>query len=512
MPTPPPTLSLKDFRRVHPAWLARRASWLEIRDVTEGALDDKAKLKEYVPKGEREWESDYATRLRLTEFVPECIVASQRIVGALYSQRISRDLSKVKALADWAISVDGRGHGLDDYGETRIAPLALHYGACHVLVESPNGPEEVPQDRAEQQARGKLLPYLCAYSPLEVRNWCVGEDGSLDWVVIVEDELVESGPAGARVPTRCYRFFDRFGWSMVRTRPKTGSRFRIETWDPVNGEPIDDARSAQQGEEEVEVERADSGTIGHGSPGTVPLVSFIPDLIEGIIGHSAIRAALKLDLKRLRLDSDLQWDLFVHAHPELVLKTGRDLSSVGAGSNQAIKLNPEEKEDAFYLTLPSESFQARERALTEAKIDVHRVMGMDPLGVVSGDPQAASGVARAYSFTTSEARHLGRVASRFEDGEMELARVVAQFLKVDPPPEGAIRWPEEFDSTTASSSIEDAIALPSAVTSPTALKLVQKRLVRKMLGEIEPDVAKQIDDEIDAAEAPMGAAPAAMTP
>lgn len=510
-PYSPPDLTLTDLKRVHPLWLAQREAWITTREVTTNALQDRRVMSKYLPKGQREYDADYAARVAMTEFVPESTVARSRIVGALYGQQVSRQLEG--ELADWAGDVDGLGHGLDDLGETQIVPVALDYGAAHILVDFPSDGGSQPQTRAEQIARGIDSPRLCVYTPLEVRNWTVGPDGALDWVLIVEDGTASDERGRRRVPERTYRWFDRQGFAVWRVRTKEGKPFPPDRWD-AEGNPSSDPNDRKDAEEFIVGEplvgrHASAGDMN--GRGRVPMTSFIPERVTELIGRATIQNALRLDLRRLLLESDMAWDLFNHAHPIAVLKSTDQKAEVGIGATSCIKLNPGKEEDFFYAELGTESFGARERALDRASVDIHRHMGMDPLGVIGEEAQAASGVARAYSFTTSEARHIGRLASRMQDVELELLRIVASWIGAPEVSGDAVRWPESFDVTSIDKSVEVAISFPYAVASPTAVRMLQKRLARRQLGEVSPDDQRQIDAEIDAADVGPRA-PAATTP
>lgn len=499
-PYAPPSLGLADLQRVHPLWLRHKPELVEIRDVTTGALSDKERLKKYLPRAAREHDVEYEARVKMTEVVAESMVARDRIIGALFSVKPTRDVGE--ELQKWSLAVDRRGQSLDHFLESVVMPPAIDLGACHVLVDRPSDGGLPPADLAEQETRGLRWPALAAYTPLEVRNWCFAEDGTLDWVMIVEEGWQVDPNSGRRTPQRTYRRFDRRGWAKWTVTPKRdGEQLPTESW-AADGEVSGDDAKKSADQQSLTLSAPTFGEHGsakaNGGRGRVPMVSFIPSPIDELIGRPTIAPAVRLDLRIARLQSDLAWDLYVHAHPYLLLLTSRELATVGVGSNEALKMNPGEDEDAKYLALPSESFQARERAIAEARTDIYRHLGIDPLSIVSDAPAEASGVARAWSFSTSEARHLGRHADRIEDGELQLFTVVAEHAAVEPPKHGAVRWPETFETASPTQLMEDAIAFRQACRSETAQRLVEKRLARAVVGEIDEKTSAEIDAEIDA--------------
>lgn len=487
------SLSVDDLRRVHPLWLARRPKWLEIQDVRNCCPSKKA----YLPKGSQEFVTDYELRLSMTRWVPEAPSARNRLLGGAFAVR--PDLTTLDdSLADWAKKVDRRGRPLLDWLETKLAPLLADFGSCPVLVERPPTPEGAAITTREDQANlGLLEPMVRAFSPLEVRNWETDSTGNLRWVLTAEESwLAPSTPAAQRLPAKVYRLWDAVSWYEWTTIPENPDQgFGADPGWNAHGDPNE--YQAGFGEKIHEQRQGEHGLS------VVPWVVFVLDEEGDFLGKSLISNSVELDLKRLLLDSDQTWDLWTHAHPVLKLRTKSKVSEVGLGSG-ALHLSPDkdEPEDAEYLQLSTASFEARQTEIEQVVRDIYRHVGVDPMGVLTGNQKSseASGVARAWSFETSEGRHTASFRKRLEEGTNGILRHVAQFLGTELEDEVPLKFPERPIDEPAAETVEVSTGADRLLRkSPTARKLLTKRLAFAVLPDLTEDQRKKIEQEIETA-------------
>ena len=481
--------TVQHLRRVHPRWIAKRERWIDIQAVRCCQVDK----KRYLPKGVHEFDRDYQQRLNLTRWVPEAPSARNRLLGSVFS-----GLPDLTALPDgiqaWAAHVDRRRRTFLDWTQSRLAPILADFGSCPVLIERPPKPQDrEPQSLAEQQELGILNPLLRAYSPLEVRNWATDDTGKLLWVLTVEDSWRQAGPLEARTPSKVYRLYERQTWKEWTTVPdEEGKGFGGEPGWNDNGEPKDYATGPGE-------KIADTREGEHGLD-VVPFVVFVLDEESDFLGQSLISNSVELDLRRLVLGSDQDWDLFTHAHPVLKIKTKSALEDIGLGSG-AIKLDParDEPEDAEYLQLPGEAFAARAEALAQVTRDIYRHVGVDPQGVLTGDQASseASGVSRAWSFKTSEGRHIGQFRDRLEEGQNQIIVLAAKLLGVELEDERPLTWPSESDDTPLAETLENATSAKAHIRSPSGRKLLQKRVTFAALPDLTQEQKAKIEGEIE---------------
>ena len=500
------TTKLHDLQRVHPDWLSRMPHWEEIKEIRENRVD----LKKHVPQGVTEPDLWYSKRLQLTRFVSEAPAARSRAMGALFSATPDRS-AVPDGLKRWSEKVDLSGQSLDAWLEVDAVPLMADYGIGWALCDRAAVPEDenAPRNRAEQLQRqaergDRSRPFLVAYEPLQVRNWQVNQLGELLWVLILEEEWADpaedpnEASFGKRRPVRTYRIFDQMNWYVFRTVPKKDSS------DEFDSVPWNAGGDVDQTEETERIISFQTST--HGSPGMVPIARFVAEPDGKVLGQSLIDRAVELDFRRLNLESDQAWNVHMHAHPQAVLKSIKSPTELAIGANNFVHLNPggqgQPEESYDYANLSSDSFDIRQDEIQRALVDTYRHTGTDPLGVITTTADSArageaSGVARAWSFRTSEGRHIGRTRDRVEDGENQVWRIVGAFLG-ETVPDNPSNWPHDVDTETGAEALENhSLARTALRGSPTAVAISAKKTARAYLGDLSPEQEAAIDKEID---------------
>ncbi len=235
--------------------------------------------------------------------------------------------------------------------------------------------------------------------------------------------------------------------------------------------------------------------------------------IKPMIGQSFIRYAARADIQKLRAESDLVYDTYLHAHPLLLAWINDELKEVGIGSNTYIKLNPgvggAGREDVQYCAAPGSAFEALQQLVTVLNEKIYRQAKIDPMSIASAGSSAvfqASGAARAWSFGTSEARTLSKVADHMEVVERRVFELVLRFQDTGtlPPPEeylfkGDIQYPEEFDTASTTQLIEEtgAIVGSTVINSPRLARTLHKRIAASKVGDTTAKVLQEIQKEIE---------------
>lgn len=464
----------------HPIYSEWEKTWKLYRDVVSGEWDQTMK-EQYLVKGEIEPGGEFQKRAQLSEFLGDSCIGVTRIVSSLFRDIPTRVLPpKIQKMAD---SANKKGKSIDIV-MAEVAEKGVIYGACHILIDKRSAPEGIsPANRAEEIALGIDNPILSVFTPLDMWNWEVDDDGRYLWVRFVSTITRQDSPDEARKSYRIYREFDRTSW-------------RVFSAEIGRENPIPIAESIKK-----------IGAGEHGL-GVVPVVTLIPlSEIQPAIGRSFVARSSKSDLKAFRRDSDLQWDLYVHAHPTLVLWTTRLMKDVGVGSNTYIKLEPGDKEhdaeDAKYLDIPASAFDGHFRAIELAKSETYSNMGIDPMGVLgSGDgPSSASGVSRAWSFSTSEARLLAFIADALEQCESEIF-YIACLWEDESSSTINIRYPDNFDLVSAMDLIKAYIQIGKSIKSKEFHVSTLQRISTQMVGDVGQEKFAKILKEIEDAGIP----------
>ncbi len=175
-----------------------------------------------------------------------------------------------------------------------------------------------------------------------------------------------------------------------------------------------------------------------------------------------------------------------------------------------------------YVSMP-ESVSKNIREVIQLNIDtMHRHSGTDPLGVMQagkGNVFQASGVSRAWSFGTSEARILKNVAMKMQRIEVQVLDIVTRHLvpsdRVLPSEEsafaGEVKYPEEFDPSSSFQLMENAERATELVNSETLHKTLAKRIAATLAGEVKHETLQKILKEIEDNPLPGEASEAALS-
>lgn len=486
----------KLFQRLdtaHPDYKTWEDEWIRYRDVIGDALVEKS---DYLHRNKFEPEVQYNFRLDMSEIIPESGLAIERLIGALYNQKPRRDLKGQESdLRPFLERSTRKGDSWDATVE-RIAFQLLSYGTIRALVNVP--PAQIGQDEdgnpiplsRRDEKELNVRPWIMLYTPLSIIDWEHDEDDILSMVRIREKRTVRNrNPDGEKTHLDETKFieYDRFEvrWWVFRESDKSG--------DPI--------------------QLIDQQVRMHGL-GKVPMVVDEIREVKNFVGHSFIRYSSRADIRKFRAESDQVYDTYLHAHPFLVIWTEDELKEVGVGSSTYLKLNPgtqgSNREDARYVEAPTSAFEALQRVIDENRTQIFRQAQVDPMGIIASKNQGgsgifqASGVSRAWSFGTSEARVLSKIADVMSRIEHEVFDMVLRWgsgdRTLDPHKtifKGDIQYPEEFDLASTAQLLEERGEIASMVNSPKLIRTLDKRIASSKVGDTTPQMLKEIFDEIE---------------
>lgn len=474
----------KQLSRCHPDYHAWSPHWCVYRDVTDDAFFRK---ENYLVRNEREFADQYRFRVDMSEFMPDTPAYIERIVAALYDEAPKREYKStdLEAFSEQVTRASGtNAMTLDRFMRLEAATL-MTYGSTRILVTSLAAPEGAT--RAEEQQLG-ARPYLVHYTPLAVIDW--DEDDSCELTMARAKECYcrkdnPTDPASPRVEYTRFIQYDRLfarWWVFSLTEDDKGSRWELR----------------------------DQGEAQHGL-GVVPMIVYYwPRRERTMVGSSFIRYMARAEISRFRNESDLDYDAYMHAHPELVVKTNRpDFKEFTTGAGHFAKLRLQDAsqagEDAYYLEYPMGFHEGLDKLISGKGDRIKRYASVDPAGVI--EPQqdganAASGVSRAWSFGTSEGRVIASLADAMAEVEMAVLDMASRYYGEVPDETGSafsgeIQYPESFDVGATTQLLDEAERAGATVNSPTYLRWLHKQIVRKNAGDASAEILSKIDGEID---------------
>lgn len=489
----------KQLDHKHPEYEIWRHEWQRYRDVLGDEIVDK---ETYLPKNKFEPQDQYEFRVQMSQFIPESGLAVERLIGALYREKPKREYganeAELKEFLDaanrkresWDSVVEEIAHVLIGYGTTRVLvtnpPASIGEGSP-IAAKTAEGETVAPTQgltRAQEKELG-IRPYVVNYKPLSVIDWETDENDVLVFVRIKEHRTVRDPMKPRQGHKKAVRFIEY-------------TQTSVEWWDFLEDEKGKDRKLTDHQQRE------------HGL-GMVPMVmENLRDVKPGI-GHSFIRYSSRADVRKFQAESDQAYDTYLHAHPFLAIWTEDELKEIGLGTNTYLKLNPGgaggEREDAKYIDAPSSAFEALTQTIDAARAQIFRQAQVDPMGVIQSQGASstfqASGVSRAWSFGTSEARILTKIANRMEQVEKAVFELVLRMQtrrEVKPDAQlfkGSVAYPEEFDLASTAQLLEESSQIGSMVNSPTLLKTLHKRIAASKVGDVPAKILKDIQKEIE---------------
>lgn len=478
---------LSVLNATHPLYDAQVEDWKRYRAFGQRIADK----KEWLPRGEQEDPKDYETRIGLTHSLGFSRAATRRIVGALTTSSAVRQHDEggtlpaniIERIEEFETDVDRSGLDIEGFHKIILAE-ALTMGAVGVTLDKDpppvgeGGQPLTPADEGEDP-----LPYATQWMVEEVIDWEKDDRGVFTWVKLNRDISSNDDPMGGRKYYHLWRIYDR---QTVREW--------TQEYDPK-------AVGLPSSAEVIE-----APAIVHGL-NMVPFAVHYGRYRQPMVGESYIDELSLADWRKLQYDSDQAMASYKHGSPRLAIKTRSDLDEIGVGTSHVLKLNAEEKEDAFYLENDPVGMKIREDLIESTVRQGFNLAGIDPAAVTAesqagGGPR--SGTSLAMSFSTAEAPALGRISEEMERFELTEHEILARYLTPGELPgphvrvyDGSIRRVRSWDLMSAERAVDLANGAWDLVKIEEWRKAVAQDLASKIPGNLPEDKLSELVDLIE---------------
>ena len=151
------------------------------------------------------------------------------LVGFIFRNPVERE---IPALVEPLKENCYKGKSIDTFMRDIAVNSALY--TVGILVDSPNfNPEEI-QTEADRRAMG-LQPYPCVYYPYQIRDYAVGEDGALLWVLLDDSKVDKSNPLKEAKKKTIYRLWTAQVSQEFEIKKKSQN---VDDWEVIAGEPM----------------------------------------------------------------------------------------------------------------------------------------------------------------------------------------------------------------------------------------------------------------------------------
>ena len=461
-------LKVETLRQTHRDYNAAHLARLE--GLYEGGEVWRELLREWLPKNPFEMDDVYSDRLKRAAYTNHFGSLTDLWAAFLFAEAPSLEGSEDEFWAKFWEDADGKGSTMGQFWRARLLE-ALWGRQSHVWINLPPEGDEPMGSLGEQEAAGKLDPFLVALGPRQVIDWGEDDKGNLLWVMVEGTVSEREGPDKPRVR--------KWVWTHI-----DAESIRRWEWTPKDGDP-----NGKPGDEEHATEM---DVVAHPF-GVLPVVRL--GLPSGLwAGAKMHDPAISL----LRGENDLDFALHRAAHALLWIKATWDDGAPAVGPGYYLSLG---KDDEIGYAEPSGAqFDAIAKDVERRREELHRVVQLMAVG-------AGSDVSRTRMSADSKEKDwkavdivLQSYADLTKAAIEEAAQIIAELrnigdtLKVA----GLDSWEiEDLEQFMAAA----AMALDAREMSETFRRVVAKRQAKRLLeDEVDAEVMAQIEKEIDEAD------------
>lgn len=488
----PRQVSVAALTATHPLYDQYVARWVQHLDLYEGQ-----NLHRYIHKHARESIASHSERIKRLVYRNYCAPVVDLYLQYIFSKPTVRSVAKaqqkqgeantqsqVKGLdaewQDWLTNVDRRGTKVERF-MTDEARWALVMGHTLVVVDMPSIKKK-PSTEAERKAM-RLRPYLVSYFPTEFTNWALDEDGKLEWARFREQIPEETDPFSDNRDRnqRSLGVADPDLVAQGRRSIVTAARYRTWTRDEWIVHEI-------KGQQVKEIDR------GSHPLGEVPVVPFYNrrGARYPFVGESLLYDIGRLNVEILNQDSLIQEAVYQQTLNILVMGRQPDSEEeIVIGANNVMEYSGDKP--PYFLSPSTAPVVFMEDRIQRMQQEIYRLAKLN--GGAGTQPQSyQSGVALSFGFNETSAM-LAEHADEFEESETNIHRLWMKWLGTSW--SGTIDYPNEFDTASFQDDLQIVTTSKQAMRSPTFIKTLEKRAVRKILKTSDPELVQEIEREID---------------
>jgi len=377
----------------HNYYRQKQALYKYYRDHFNGGKEYAQQSDDYLPKFSQEDEASYKARKDRSVYINYCEAVISIYQSAVWKVSPTRLLPE--SLEDLTENVDRLGTDANSFF-SQVTEQAQALGVHYVLIDAPRR-EEGKQYTVEDAKAQKMFPYLVSVPAENVTAWQIEMNdpariGEFNFLVI--EESFYSSPSPFEEP-------------VLKKKILIFYPDKCEEYEEVKG-----------------VATLVSSTAN--KIGRVPVVPFYGRRRGFMDGESDLKAVAPLAQKVVEWLSWLDEDMIYHALRQLVVKTNSDITEIGIGSDRAIRLRPDNGEDAYILE--SQGNASTELWTSIAKVqDLIYRLATNQIATIRDTAQVASAESKKVDSKELESL-LMKKAGSFEQSELAVWQTMALFM------------------------------------------------------------------------------------
>lgn len=384
---------------------------------------------------------------------------------------------------------DKSGTTFMDFSRSVLETMML-YRRAFVLIDKPKPSSDQPiVTRADEQAQGLDQPYLVLYDPRQAFNWSLDSYGNVNWIVIKTLEIQQAAALGEMEQWAHWWVFDKTTFQHYR--------FKNPKPDSTATQVFFGSSNPDKSGEDAKAELVDQGAHALADQNRVPVrVCELPDSL-----WFANRAYLHL-LEHVDVHNGYSWKLFMANHPQLVIKSEKELGGITRSEVGYIALDP--KDDIFYLEPDGKSFEESRMQKDTIRQEIYRDFHLQAQGRdSSATADGASGYSKEMEMAPATDM-LNAIGAKLRSSQqlILLDYKAAAKMKVEDPKDQPDVNGYRFENKPILQDINVAQALVDTGVvdkSPTLEKVVDKHIALSVSGGENEETKAQIIKELEEA-------------
>ncbi len=455
-PAPKGQTVADSLRYEHPDYTLYKPKWDKYTDCYH-ARD----IGRFIWKHDREHLDSYTSRKKRGYYLNYVSSVTDLFVSYLFQSNITRqidDNSLTDQFKEFYEDADrhGTNYSLLIQQAEVFAIVAGHVG---VLVDAPI---EMELDSEEDRKVRRYHPYLTLVRAQQILDWELDELGKFRWVKL-------------EVPT----IRERDWRDAVDEKTRTFIIWRTDGWE--KWEVLDD--------------KATRVASGSNTLGEVPLVIVRNErsLIHPWFGESAVRDIADLNIAILNLCSLMDEEAYTRCLSVLIMEKSDVDAPVQLGHHNVLEYAVGTQPPS-YLTPGETPLKLLGEQVERLRDEIYHLAKMGGTTGIRKMREATSGIAYAFEFNETN-QSLAHKAECLEQAETEIHRLLAKRWTQEF--KGVILYPREFGVDDFLTELQILAESRANLTSETAIKAVEKRLVNKFFARYPQDFRDKVTKEID---------------
>lgn len=417
----------------------------------------------------KERTQDYNRRVAMSYYYNFCAPIIDIYSDHLFKQNVDEDFGSldttVQAIKD---NIDRRGSSIMEF-RRNVADVAQIYGHCFLVVDSPAISDTDILTRQDQIDFG-AFPYVSIYTPNNVINWSLDENGSAYWVLLCETTDANKDPMA----------FDKNA-----KYKKTYRLWTREEWVLYDSEYQEIARGVH-------------------ALGEVPIVCVYNKRsrrTRAFLGISDLSDISFIARDIYNASSELRQILRDQTFAFLALQgTSNEYNEVEIGTNKGI-VYPEGRNVPQYVSPPTDNAQVYFQHIDRQISKIYQIAKLDSGGVSgkvdnpnTGIADQQSGVSKAWDFNQTNSA-LSSKSSNMEDAEQKMWHLIAAWEGTEF--DGSISYPDDFSVSSLMDDLREAEMEARVELGATFNTEVRKAIIHKKFPRLQDSDLLKMEKEVE---------------